>query len=134
MPRNKPFANSHALKHGLARSVRRDPGFTELVDGLALALAGETASFQRTYKANRLAEAVAAIQRLAATEVAAIETARRQITGGSSLYGDSDYAAAIAAANVQLMKLERYKREAFVNYLKTSRAYLHELEMEEFKP
>ncbi len=67
--------NYHALKHGLARSIRCDPGYEAIVDELAKLLAGPDATWFRTFKATRLAEAVAVIHRLATTEVAIVMTA-----------------------------------------------------------
>jgi hypothetical protein len=126
--------NRHAVKHGLAASIRRDPEFADLVDALTALLAGNEATWSRMYLATRLADAVVAIQRLAATEIAMIEVKAAKQTAAAS---DGDpalsYAAALAAARPHLIKLERYKRAAFVNYLRTFRAYLLELEKEQFK-
>jgi len=76
-------------------------------------------------------QSVAAIQRLAAAEIALIEpVALEQKTGNSA---DANYATALAAARPRLIKLERYKRAAFVNYLRRFRAYLPEIEKELFE-
>ncbi len=128
------LGNRHAVKHGLAASIRRDPEFADVVDALTSLLAGDEATWSRMYLATRLADAVAAIQRLAASEIAMIEVAVAKRAAAAS-DGDPSlgYAAALAAARPQLIKLERYKRAAFVNYFRTFRAYLLELEKEQFK-
>jgi|GEM_PF-3713225 len=47
--------NRHAVKHELVSSIRHDPEFADLVEGLARGLAGKQASWPRTYASTRVA-------------------------------------------------------------------------------
>ena len=118
----KQRSSRNARKHGLSISIRHEPGMSNKIETLAVAIAGDNATPRRLQTAHEVAEAHFELQRLQIFKVGLIEKKRVKIEGTSLADNTStiddilpatpQYVEAFIEALPELFALERYERRA----------------------
>lgn len=119
-------ASKNALKHGLNVSIRNEPGASDQIEALAVAIAGDNPSFQQVEAARSIAEAYFELRRVKQFKLAVIESEAIKLSTASNQAGDIayDYASAFAKVFPLLTKADRYELRAMSRRHRAVLAYL----------
>jgi hypothetical protein len=126
----KQRSSQNARKHGLSISIRHEPGISNKIEALAVAIAGDNAKSRRLQAARDLAEAQFEYRRLQEFKVSLIEAeaanihAIPKVTAGGHCTDDNvvrtipDIARAYMRALPILESLDRYDRRVLARQRK----------------
>lgn len=139
----KRRASRNARKHGLSVGVRYDPGMSNKIGTLALAIAGKNATPRRLQSAHDVAEAELELRHVQELKLSLIEVeaaAIRDVTkiaDGTNRKNDNgeyalrDLAQSEMRASSVLTKLERYERRALSRHWRAINKYVAAMEESE---
>jgi hypothetical protein len=129
-------ASRNARKHGLTISIRRNPGISNEIEALAVAIAGKSATPCRLQAARGVAEAYFELRRLQESKLALIGVEMASMHAGQTAAssGNRQHASdrctiehdaqAYTRALPVLVKLDRYERRALSKQRRAYHIYL----------
>ena len=130
----KARSSRNAVKHGLNVSIRHEPGASDNIEALTVAVAGDNPTPQRLRAARDIAEAHLELGRIQQLKLALMESEatrlRAGVTEDRSYQNDraelatSEYTLACMQALPALTKLDRYERRALSRHRRAIHTYL----------
>lgn len=123
-PTGKLRASQNALKHGLNVSIRHEPGASDKIETLAVAIACDNPTPQRIQAARDVAEACLELRRVQQFKLALIESEAAKLRATVADDVEAEYTQACVQALPALTKVERYERRAISRHRRAIHAYL----------